>query len=143
MLIEGEIVINRPVEEVFDFVADERNEPQFNPRMSRVEKITSGPVGPGTRFSAEMTSLGRPAEMIIEFTAYDRPRKLASETHLSAMEIRGALSFEPVRGGTLMRWRWEMQPRGLLKAIGPLLGRMGRRQERTIWAGLKRRLEAA
>ena len=29
--IEGEIVIKRPVEEVFDFVADERNEPRYNP----------------------------------------------------------------------------------------------------------------
>jgi hypothetical protein len=26
--IEGEILIRRPVEEVFDFVADERNEPR-------------------------------------------------------------------------------------------------------------------
>lgn len=30
--IEGEIVINRPPEEVFDVVADERNEPKYNPR---------------------------------------------------------------------------------------------------------------
>jgi hypothetical protein len=29
--LEGEIVIDRPPEVVFDFVADERNEPQFNP----------------------------------------------------------------------------------------------------------------
>jgi len=27
--IQGEIVINRPVDEVFDFVADERNEPRY------------------------------------------------------------------------------------------------------------------
>lgn len=142
MLIEGEIVIDRPVEEVFDFVADERNEPRFNPRMTRAEKITSGPIGPGTRFSTEMTGMGRPAEMVIEFTGYDRPHQLTSETHLSTMEIRGSLLFEPVSGGTRMRWRWEMQPRGLLRVIGPLLGRMGRRQEQTIWAGLKRHLEA-
>jgi hypothetical protein len=31
--IGGEIFINRPVEEVFDFVADARNEPRYNPRM--------------------------------------------------------------------------------------------------------------
>jgi hypothetical protein len=31
--IEGEIVIDRPVEEVFDVVADERNEPRYNPRL--------------------------------------------------------------------------------------------------------------
>ena len=35
--IKGQIVIDRPVEEVFDFVADERNEPRYNPRMRRVE----------------------------------------------------------------------------------------------------------
>jgi len=29
--IDGQIVIARPVEEVFDFVADERNEPRYNP----------------------------------------------------------------------------------------------------------------
>jgi len=42
--IEGEIVINRPVEEVFDVVSDERNEPRYNPRLLWVEKISSGPV---------------------------------------------------------------------------------------------------
>jgi hypothetical protein len=31
--IEGEIIIGRPPEVVFDLVADERNEPSFNPRM--------------------------------------------------------------------------------------------------------------
>ena len=40
--IEGEIVINRPVEEVFDVVSDERNEPRYNPRLLWVEKISSG-----------------------------------------------------------------------------------------------------
>jgi hypothetical protein len=28
--IEGEVLIRRPVEDVFDFVADERTEPIFN-----------------------------------------------------------------------------------------------------------------
>ena len=46
--IEGEIVINRPVEEVFDVVADERNEPRYNPRMLRAEKLSPGPVGLGS-----------------------------------------------------------------------------------------------
>ena len=41
--VVGEIVINRPVEQVFDFVADERNEPRFNPKMLTVEKVTPGP----------------------------------------------------------------------------------------------------
>lgn len=56
--ISGELVINRPVEEVFDFVADERNEPRYNPRMLRADKLSPGPIGLGTRFGAQMTSRG-------------------------------------------------------------------------------------
>ena len=51
--IEGEIIIHRPVEVVFDFVADERNEPLYNPAMIQVEKISEGPIAAGTRFKAE------------------------------------------------------------------------------------------
>ena len=32
--INGEIIIERPADAVFDFCADERNEPRYNPRMN-------------------------------------------------------------------------------------------------------------
>ena len=38
--IEGEIVIARPADVVFDYAADQRNEPDYNPRMVRSEKAT-------------------------------------------------------------------------------------------------------
>jgi hypothetical protein len=41
-MIEGEILIDRPVDVVFDYVADQSNEPQYNPQMVRAEKITPG-----------------------------------------------------------------------------------------------------
>ena len=142
MRVEGDITIERSVEDVFDFVADERNEPQYNPRMTRAEKISPGPIGVGTRFRSVMTGFGPVAEMTIEYTAYDRPKRLASTTHLSNMEIKGVLLFEPIPDGTRMQWIWDIQPRGFLKLIGPLVRRMGERQERAIWTGLKRLLEA-
>jgi hypothetical protein len=140
--IEGEIFINRPVEEVFDVVADERNEPRYNPRLLWVEKVSSGPIGRRTQFRAATKTMGRPVQMTIEFTDYERPRHLASLTHLPTMEIRGALSFDPVPEGTRMGWSWELQPRGLLRLLRPLIARMGKRQEEAIWAGLKQFLEA-
>ena len=139
--IEGEIVINRPVEEVFDFVADERNEPRYNPRMLRAEKLSPGPVGLGSRFRAEMTSRRRPVVMTIEYTGYEPPRRLASTTRLSTIHIVGTLSFDPVPAGTRMRWSWQVQPRGLLKLTTPVLAHIGQRQEQTIWTSLKRALE--
>lgn len=140
--VAGEIVIDRALEEVFDFVADERNEPRYNPQMLSVEKVSPGPIGFGTRFEAQMKSRGsRPVRMTIEWTAFDRPGRLGSSTHLSTMDIDGALTFEEVPGGTRMRWAWDLRPRGVLRLLGPVVTVMGRRQERAVWAGLKRVLE--
>jgi hypothetical protein len=41
-----------------------------------------------------------------------------------------------------MRWSWELEPRGAWKLAGPLVGRVGRRQEQATWIALKRFLEA-
>jgi len=135
--ISGKIVINRPVEEVFDTVADERNEPRYNPGMLRAEKLSPGPVGLGSRFRAEMRTWPRPVVMTTECTGYKRPRLLASTTRVSTMDIQGTLTFDPVPEGTRMRWSWNLQPRGLLKLATPLVAR----QEEAIWTGLKRMLE--
>jgi uncharacterized protein YndB with AHSA1/START domain len=141
MRVEGNIVIDRPLEEVFDFVADERNEPRYNSQMTRAEKISPGPIGVGTQFHSVMTGLGGTADMTIEFTAFERPKRIAETTHLSNMDIRGELLFERVPRGTRMTWTWDIQPRGLLMLMGPLIRLMGERQERTIWTGLKQVLE--
>jgi hypothetical protein len=137
--IAGEIVIDRRAEEVFDFVADERN--RYDPRVRRAEKLTAGPIGVGTRFRSETTSMGRPIEMVIEVTDYDRPHRLTSCTHLSSVDIHSTLTFEPVPGGTRLRWSSDLEPRGLLRLAGPLMARVGRRQAQGIWAHLKRVLE--
>jgi len=80
--------------------------------------------------------------MTIEWTAYERPKRLASSTHLSTMEIDGTLTFDAVPGGTRMRWSWELKMRGLFKLIAPIIVRMGQHQEKTIWTNLKHLLEA-
>ena len=140
--IEGSTTIARPVEDVFDFVADERNEPRYNPHMGSVEKLTPGPIGPGTRWSATIESRGRPLEMHVEVTDYDRPRRLATTTTMTAAQIRGALTFAPDPAGTVLRWSWDLRPQGALRLLGPVFAAQGRRQEAAIWAGLKGHLEA-
>jgi hypothetical protein len=140
--IEGEITIGRPVDVVFDYVADQTNEPHYNPAMVRAEKETTGPIGTGTRFRSAVRSAGRTAEMLIETTAYDRPRRLSSTTTMEQMDIDYTLAFEPVAEGTRMRWSGEAQPKGGLRLLGPLVTWIGRRQERRIWSSLKRHLES-
>ena len=65
-------MIRRPVEEVFDYVVDERHEANFNPRMSRVELLTAEPIGAGSRFGIEVTMMRRVFDMTVEFTDFER-----------------------------------------------------------------------
>jgi Polyketide cyclase / dehydrase and lipid transport len=123
--IEGEIVIGQPVGVVFDYVADQSNEPQDNPRMVRAEKITAGPVGKGTQFRSAVASTGRTAEMLIECTGYDRPALLASITTMQPADISYTLTFEPAAAGTRMRWSGQVRPKGAFRLPGPVITWMG------------------
>ena len=141
-LIAGSILIRRPVEEVFDFVADQRNEPAYNRQMRSVGKATPGAIGVGTRWLVEMNS-GRPATPFeLEVTEFVRPSRLGSTTRMATAVITGALTFVPAANGTLMNWSWELKPKGMLKLAGPLFAMVGRRQEKRIWSSLKAHLEA-
>jgi hypothetical protein len=56
--VTGSVRIAAPPEQVFDTVADSRNEPSFNPAMTEVALLTPEPIGLGTRFRARMGGLG-------------------------------------------------------------------------------------
>src|SRR5689334_21320313 len=74
----GEVAIARPPDEVLDFLVDPRNEPNYNRRMLRAEKITPGPVSVGTRSRRFATGLGRRGETVTELTGCMPPRRLTS-----------------------------------------------------------------
>jgi hypothetical protein len=84
--------------------------------------------------------MGRPVDMVIEFTGYQRPRRLVETVHMASMELHGGLTFDPIPDSTRMRWSWKLQPRGF-KLMYPVVARMGRSQERRVWTGRKRLLE--
>lgn len=135
----GEIVIRRPVEEVFDFVADERN--VYDPTIVHVEKLTAGPVGPGTRFRSESRGMGGTVPMTVEVTAHERPRRLVSRTHSPVVDIDSTLGFEPFDGGTRLRWESELRPRGMLRMLARVMPSLAERRQAEIFGRLKLRLE--
>lgn len=140
--IEGEIVIRRTVDVVFDYVADQRNEPQYNPQMVRAEKITAGPVGLGTRFRSTVASRGRTAEMLTVCTGYVRPKLFATTTTMKQADISYSLAFERVPAGTRMRWSGRVRLKGAVRLLTPAITWLGRRQEQRIWAALRQHLES-
>ena len=140
--ISGEVTIDAPVEEVFDMVADERNEPRYNRRIVRAEKVSEGPVGRGARFVAEPRSMGTKGAMTLDVLAYDRPHRLHNIVRSSYMQVDGTLTFEEVDGGTRLRWDWQMGLVGPIRVLSPLLFVIGPGWERRNWLGLKEYMES-
>lgn len=139
--ITGEVTIDAPVEEVFDLVADERNEPAYNPRIARALKVTEGPIGVDSRFLAEPRGTGTRGAMAMRVLEYDRPHRLHNLISSSYMRVDGTLTFDPVDGGTRLRWDWDMSLVGPMRVLSPVLPLVGPRWERRNWVGLKEYVE--
>ena len=139
--IQGQIHIDRPVGEVFDFIADSRNEPGYNPAMRTVTLLTEEPIAAGSQFRATMGRGQIP--LLVSITSFDRPHELGSTTTSTLMDTSGTLRFRPAGpAGTVMSWDWQVQPKGWLRLLGPLFTPIGRRMEQRIWTAARDALHA-
>ena len=140
--VRGSIDIDRPIDEVFDVVADQTNEPRYNPAMTASHRLDpDGPIGVGTRFQATILTRGKPQQVEIEITGFERPSELASRSVMGRSTMTGRLRFDPVASGTRLSWDWDIKVGGGARFLDPLVAVIGRRQERAIWGGLKHYLE--
>ena len=139
--ITGEVRIDAPTTTVFDTVADERNEPRYNPRIVRAEMLTDEPVRAGSRFVAEPKGMGDRGRMTLEIMEHERPRRLHNVIRSSYMHVDGTLTFTESGGATRLRWDWAMRLVGPLRILTPLLVLVGPRWERRNWVDLKAYLE--
>jgi hypothetical protein len=130
---------DRALAEVFDFCSDLTNEAKWNPGIERVEKLTDGPVGVGTRFEAKWTNT-RP--ILVEVVGFDRPTMWETRSQSGGLEItvRGTLS--QADGGTRCQTRLTVKAKGLARLYAPLAVLAMRRGEPGNLRAIKEVLEA-
>jgi len=72
----GSAVIDRPIDDVFAFLADGTNDPKFSPRVQQIQKTTDGPIGVGTVFESKVKDAGMTTSRRFELTAFEAPTKI-------------------------------------------------------------------
>src|SRR5205085_2640330 len=68
--------IDRPIEEVFAFLADGENDPKFSPRVLEIAKTTDGPPGVGTVYASTVKDAGVKTKREFKLTEFDPPNKI-------------------------------------------------------------------
>jgi Polyketide cyclase / dehydrase and lipid transport len=128
--VENAIEIWRSPEDVFDYLTDITKEAAWNPRTRRVEKLTPGPIGLGTRFGAEWIK-GNPA--IVEYVGFERPMTWASIARSRRLDAKGEGWISPTEQGSRVVVRTKLRPKGLLALLLPLMRRtMHEREDQNL-----------
>ena len=69
-------MIDRPIEEVFEFLANGENDPNFSPRVLEIAKTTEGPTGVGTVYASTVEDAGVKTKREFRITEFEAPTKI-------------------------------------------------------------------
>jgi carbon monoxide dehydrogenase subunit G len=140
------VLIDRDPATVFAFVSDFRNEAKYQPSITAVEKITDGPIGPGTQFRSRVQLPNGPFEGVEEIVDYEPPYRVTSRVSGALRQNVGVLTLDAVPQGTRLRYSFESEItysnallfQGLMRWFMTLDMRA---QRNAAWARLKQLLE--
>jgi uncharacterized protein YndB with AHSA1/START domain len=98
---ERTVTINRPVAEVFDFVADGRNAMHWRSGVLDVDLVSG--QGLGARYSQGVKGPGgRRIPADYEITAFEPNAKIAFRATAGPVRPEGSFTFEGLGGGTVL-----------------------------------------
>jgi len=133
-------MINRPPAEVFAFLADLENLPQWNYALSETRKISDGPVGVGSRYLQTRTLPTR-SEETLEVTSYEPDHLLAIHGPLGPFQADVSYVVTAAEGGTSLSNTMDLQPAGAARLIAPLAASRVKSAVATNLGALKQLLE--
>jgi uncharacterized protein YndB with AHSA1/START domain len=144
MRIEESFTVGREPETVFDYLVDPATLPEWQTTKSAVQQLTPGPPAQGTRFR-EVTDPpgGKPFEQVTELTEFDRPRRVTVHVVEGPHPVDGTWTFEPIDGGTAIRFVAAGELSGLLGRLGPVARMLLARQFAAYHRKLRANLEAS
>jgi uncharacterized protein YndB with AHSA1/START domain len=141
MRIEQVFDVARAPEIVFDYLTNPANLAAWQTSKTSVEQLTDGPPGLGTRVRERTKPPGaREFEQIVEFTEFDRPRRVHVHIAEGPYPIDGTWSFASADDGTRVHFAAEGDLRGAMLLAQPLIKRIMSRQFAGYHENLRRQL---
>jgi uncharacterized protein YndB with AHSA1/START domain len=136
---DAEVVINRPLEEVFAYISDPSRWAEWFSGLVEAH-ASETPIRKGTELTSVTKLMGKRIETRLEITEYEPNKRVASQM-TSPFQIDYLYTFEMTNGGTRVRVVGERQPRGFFKLVDPILSSMYQSRAQRDLETAKRMLE--
>jgi uncharacterized protein YndB with AHSA1/START domain len=146
MHFEYTIVINQPVEKVFNYVSNPANLPEWQgppTEIRNLQQTTPGQLREGDRFTTVLQFLGRRYETSTEVSAYEPNRRLSYRGTGGPVPTQIIFILEEVSGGTRFTHSQKVEPGGFFGLAESLFELEAKRQLRGDLQTLKDLLEAS
>ncbi len=118
--LERKWIVRKPVRQVFSFLGDLENMPQFDQQIIRVSKVSEEPIGPGTVYREESRALGWRTETTVQIAEYVPDKKITFKREGPGFDEVQSWEFQPALGSTRIISKLEHQPKGTFKASEPI-----------------------
>jgi uncharacterized protein YndB with AHSA1/START domain len=141
---EATTVVDRPIEEVFAYLAAGENDPTFSARVLEMRKATDGPVAAGTIFHSTVKDGGMTTQREFELTEFDAPTRIRwTERSKNAVTVpTGGYDLAPDGDRTRVTIFNEFEGHGFGKLIVGFALRAARKYADDMAAAIKRAVEA-
>jgi uncharacterized protein YndB with AHSA1/START domain len=142
---EATVVIDRPIEDVFAFLADGENDPKFSPRVLEIAKTTDGPPGVGTVYASTVKDAGMKTKREFRLTEFESPTRIRwaeiSKNLVTAPE--GGYDLAAEGSATRLTVHNVLEGHGFGKLIAPLALRSARNGADDFGRAIKAAVEAS
>ena len=137
-MVRVRLEVRMPVEEVFDYFSDFRNENEWNVVAHDVEMLTPPPVGSGSRFAGQYDRMGRLEYEILE---YERPHRFRVRGEAKAFRFLSTFTFSHTAEGTRVDATMDPHGKGGMAVLTPLMGGIIKKQMSKGLESLRQTLE--
>jgi len=139
--VVNQVVIDRFFSEVFEFVSDVGNNPQWQRGMREAHFTSGPPLRVGSTYAQIATFLGRRIESRFEIVEFQPGRLVKGSTTISPFPITFTRIVEPQGTGTRVTAIVEGRPDGIFALVSPIVRRLVAASVRRDYENLKLLLE--
>jgi carbon monoxide dehydrogenase subunit G len=139
--VSGDILIQRPIEDVFAYLADFENDRRWRSEVTEARRLPGPESGLGERYVEAMHFPGFRVRSEFEIIEFEPPRIITAEGRSEGMHAVQHYELTTEDGATRVHIATRLDTQGLLAMGEPIAARLLNGRARENIRRLKRRLE--